>query len=55
MTARATSSLPVPLSPRISTVTSVSAIRSIRSCTSAIRSLWPMIGLLRSFRLQLVA
>ena len=29
--ARATSSLPVPLSPRISTVTSVSATRSIRS------------------------
>ena len=35
--ARATSSLPVPLSPRMSTVTSVSATRSMSSRTSAIR------------------
>ena len=39
--ARATSSLPVPLSPRISTVTSVSATRSISSRTSRICSLVP--------------
>ncbi len=37
--ARATSSLPVPLSPRMSTVTSVSATRLIRSRTSPICSL----------------
>ena len=36
--ARATSSLPVPLSPRTSTVTSVSATRPISSCTSRIFS-----------------
>ncbi len=36
--ARATSSLPVPLSPRTRTVTSVSATRSINSCTSRIFS-----------------
>src|ERR671914_222367 len=39
--ARATSSLPVPLSPRIRTVTSVSETRSIRSRTSIIFSLLP--------------
>jgi hypothetical protein len=39
--ARATSSLPVPLSPRISTVTSVSETRRMRSRTSAMRSLLP--------------
>ena len=40
-TARATSSLPVPLSPRIRTVTSVSATRLMRSRTSRIFSLVP--------------
>jgi hypothetical protein len=38
---RATSSLPVPLSPRISTVASVSATRAISSRTFTIEWLWP--------------
>ena len=44
--ARATSSLPVPLSPRISTVASVLATCSINSRTFRMGGLWPTISLI---------
>ena len=40
--ARATSSLPVPDSPRMSTVVGVGATRAISSATSFIFGFWPM-------------
>jgi hypothetical protein len=40
--ARATSSLPVPDSPRMSTVVGVGATRAISSATSFILGFWPM-------------
>ena len=42
--ARATSSLPVPLSPWIRIVTSVSATWRIRAKTSRMAALWPIIS-----------
>jgi hypothetical protein len=42
-TARATSSLPVPVSPRISTGTSSGATRSIRRKSACIMALRPII------------
>ncbi len=40
--ARATSSLPVPVSPRMRTVVGVGATRAISSATSFIFGFWPM-------------